>query len=986
MKIEDLKGVKFYDSAYWECVHNLDPFPSKELSELISELVDRRESTNEKTTRHRSYSAGTQSVARLTKMCFPALYKDVSALRKRIMRDDNDFDSKRALLVYLRAFKKYISSSGGGRAPWLNPDINNGVILVETICDDDAVHNKNAVDLTSPISSKGSQLIKSLTVKPEAANEQSKFALPSPLTSSGSSSSDVNSFARNDCIYLSDVDGWIPSDTDERVPSDTDGYVPRKPRKKLRRRIRKKSSKSISSNIASSSSDSSSSDPSHIISSAPSIANSSYPSHASPSNSSHVSSSAPNDFSSSSSNDVSSSAPIDVSSHSRDPSSVSSAAPSHVNSAAPSHVSPTSDSYSHGSMSSDISTGSTFSLERKKQREAESRFSFPGRSLSEQAISAREKQDILKAIELSKQESSTYFIRTSKKPSSNPTSSKRISKKQKQKKKKKKTCTVEAVFRRLSLKESSSDDENNLEGPTDEKQPKPKTRINAKLNPQPRKSITDFFKESQMVSSRSSKRPRPQAPTSYSQLSNKKAKCDSDLPSSSSSSHPNELHKLRARSNLLQSELRVSRACVITARDQAKGAGKCADQWRATSMRLQNDITKAYDTHNREVEEILANQKPLKSEVRSLTEANKRLRSVSKHMELKLQTSQKQNTDLMKDNTSLTAEAQQIESKHSEIATNLKAEKTRVRSLETKLLASREQNSVLLNKKSSLVEENEQIRAKHAKTIDDLKSQKCVIQLSETQVRELQTQNAELLKEKSYLASETQQIRARHTKIVSDLKSETQRLEFVGKQLQMSRQRISSSYNEKSSLLHENKRSCTEYAKIVSELKAENERLNSEIRQAQMNRSVAIAFSGNNNICFCSSFEISGPKSQIQEMKQSASKQSASKQSASKHSASKQSASKQSASKQSASKQSEHAMKTHNTRSQKHAMKTHNTRSQNSPGLHFNNDICKKRYTPVSKYSSKTQLVLSKPKPKQSKSKVLDSKHIPGKSKKSGTK
>eukprot|EP01083_Nonionella_stella_P172958 595086_1 len=664
MKIEDLKGVKFYDSAYWECVHNLDPFPSKELSELISELVDRRESTNEKTTRHRSYSAGTQSVARLTKMCFPALYKDVSALRKRIMRDDNDFDSKRALLVYLRAFKKYISSSGGGRAPWLNPDINNGVILVETICDDDAVHNKNAVDLTSPISSKGSQLIKSLTVKPEAANEQSKFALPSPLTSSGSSSSDVNSFARNDFIYLSDVDGWIPSDTDERVPSDTDGYVPRKPRKKLRRRIRKKSSKSISSNNASSSSDSSSSDPSHIISSAPSIANSSYPSHASPSNSSHVSSSAPNDFSSSSSNDVSSSAPndfcssssndvsssapIDFSSSSRDPSSVSSAAPSHVstpppshgNSAAPSYVSPTSDSYSHGSMSSDISTGSTFSLERKKQRKAES-----SRSLSEQAISAREKQDILKAIELSKQESSTYFIKTSKKPSSNPTSSKRISKKQKQKKKKKKkkkTCTVEAVFRRLSLKESSSDDENNLEGPTDEKQPKPKTRINAKLNPQPSRSITDFFKESQMVSSRSSKRPRPQAPTSYSQLSNKKAKCDSDLPSSSSSSHPNELHKLRARSNLLQSELRVSRACVITARDQAKGAQKCADQWRATSMRLQNDITKAYDTHNREVEEILANQKPLKSEVRSLTEANKRLRSVSKDMELKLQTSQKQ--------------------------------------------------------------------------------------------------------------------------------------------------------------------------------------------------------------------------------------------------------------------------------------------------------------------------------------------------------
>eukprot|EP01083_Nonionella_stella_P256975 880072_1 len=103
-------------------------------------------------------------------------------------------------------------------------------------------------------------------------------------------------------------------------------------------------------------------------------------------------------------------------------------------------------------------------------------------------------------------------------------------------------------------------------------------------------------------------------------------------------------------------------------------------------------------------------------------------------------------------------------------------------------------------------------------------------------------------------------------------------------------------------------------------------------------------------------------------------KQSSSKFSVSKQSASKQSASKQSASKKSASKQSEHAMK------------THNTRSQNSPGLHFNPDICKKKYTPVSKSSSTTQLVISKPKPKQSKSKVLDSKHIPGKSKKSGTK
>eukprot|EP01083_Nonionella_stella_P213832 770885_1 len=121
MKIE---GVRLYNEEYFrECTQNLEPFPEDELLQLIAELVHCRIRLNMKETSDgKIYEAQPEIASRLSRKDFPELHS-----RVHYLLGQSDAQSKVALLVYLRVFRKYITSSDGDHVPcpWRDPNANS---------------------------------------------------------------------------------------------------------------------------------------------------------------------------------------------------------------------------------------------------------------------------------------------------------------------------------------------------------------------------------------------------------------------------------------------------------------------------------------------------------------------------------------------------------------------------------------------------------------------------------------------------------------------------------------------------------------------------------------------------------------------------------------------------------------------------------------------------------------------------------------------
>eukprot|EP01083_Nonionella_stella_P005063 14730_1 len=123
MKVE---GVVLFNDRYWaECTQNIDSsIENGEIDRLHKVLVELHLRTTRKETRGgKIYDGGQHYASILNKRQYPIIYKIIHALLK-----SSEIVDKRALLVYLRVFSKYITSATDEPRPWLDPRSNNGTI------------------------------------------------------------------------------------------------------------------------------------------------------------------------------------------------------------------------------------------------------------------------------------------------------------------------------------------------------------------------------------------------------------------------------------------------------------------------------------------------------------------------------------------------------------------------------------------------------------------------------------------------------------------------------------------------------------------------------------------------------------------------------------------------------------------------------------------------------------------------------------------